>query len=67
MNVKETIIKFHPNSKGIAISSPVAPTDQKETNDILKKQQQHFKTKRKECHFSQHFRNAFAKGWPAQI
>ena len=36
MNVKETIIEFHPNSKDIAISSPVAPTDQKETNDILK-------------------------------
>ena len=37
MNVKETIIKFHPNCKNIVISSPVVRTDKKEANNILKK------------------------------
>ena len=37
VNVKETIIKFHPNCKNIVISSPVVRTDKKEANNILKK------------------------------
>ena len=37
VNVKETIIKFHPNCKNIVISSPIVRTDKKEANNILKK------------------------------
>ena len=37
MNVKETTIKFHPNCKNIAISSPIVRTDKKAANNILKK------------------------------
>ena len=37
VNVKETIIKFHPNCKNIVISSPIVRTDKKEANKILLK------------------------------
>ena len=37
VNVKETIIKFHPNCKNLQKSSPIIRTDKKEANNILKK------------------------------
>ena len=37
VNIKKTIIKFHPNCKNIVISSPSVRTDKKEANNILKK------------------------------
>ena len=36
VNVKETIIKFHPNCENIVISSPIVRTDKKEAIRYLK-------------------------------
>ena len=37
VNVKETIIKFHPYCKNVVISSPIVRTDKKEAKNMLKK------------------------------
>ena len=51
LNVKEAVIRFHPNCKSIVISSPIVGTDRNEANNILKRFNTIFKLKDKNVIF----------------
>ena len=48
----DLIINHHPNCKKVCISCPIARTDNKKTNNVLKAIYQYIKKIRKEFYFS---------------